>query len=378
MKNKSIYFLYGYFGAGNFGDDILLQATIQNIIQRDSHARFVIRSYGDIHVAPDIQDRVTYSDFESIHWSQKSRVMKLALLLKAYWLAMGRVSTLVVGGGTLIHDKPALSATILLTCMCLIARIRGKKVIGIGLGAQDIKSLIGKIICFFLILTFHHLYVRDKRTFHQFTKISADNKKIILATDLAYTKSETRKSNCESKIIAISFVKYVFSRLSDSDRETSLQQFSNSIRNLIKKGYKIRLLALQKPRPDLGVTGDRDVFANLFQYLDDDCKARITIHDLEANEQSIHSCLDNVSVIIGMRFHALVFAATHSIPFIGLGTEPKVEEICQEYNMPCLPPNHWSPAEIDRAIGNAQSNGIDQERLSLYRQRANKNFENFP
>jgi polysaccharide pyruvyl transferase WcaK-like protein len=38
-----------------------------------------------------------------------------------------------------------------------------------------------------------------------------------------------------------------------------------------------------------------------------------------------HAC-----VVCGMRLHALIFAASVNTPFVGFGTEPKIEAFCRE------------------------------------------------
>ena len=41
------YFLYGYFGFKNFGDDLLLKILIENIEKRDKEAFFYIKNYNN-------------------------------------------------------------------------------------------------------------------------------------------------------------------------------------------------------------------------------------------------------------------------------------------------------------------------------------------
>lgn len=373
MDRKSSYFLYGYFGAGNFGDDVLLNAVVRNIVARDPRARFLIRNYGAVDVDRDFPGRVACTDMEAIHWSGRSPMARFAGLLAAYWRYMGRVSTLVVGGGTLIHDAPSRNATVLLTCLCLIARMRGCRVIGVGLGAQDIRTPAGRLLCRVLARSFHRLYLRDDRSFRQFQEFLPGDRRVVLSADLAYTMP-AEKIAASGRIVAITLVEYIFTRAAQG--AAAYEDLAAALAEVARRGYRLRFLSLQRPRPDLGVKGDRAVIERILPLMPADLHDACEIMDLDATAESMASCYDGVGMVAGMRFHSLVFAAMAGVPFVGLGDEPKVEEFCAEYGMTCLPAAQWRSDMAD-GVQEGMARVIDPALIEKYHQLSMKNFEDF-
>ncbi len=374
MSDPSVYFLYGYFGAGNFGDDILLYAVVRNILARDANAQFFVRNYGPVAVAQDFPGRVTCTDIEKIHWSDKPAPVKFVHLLSAYWRYMGRVSTLVVGGGTLIHDAPSLGSTFLLTCLCLIARLRGRRVVAVGLGAQDIKTGGGKVLCHVLGRMFQRLCLRDERSFKQFQGFLPGDLRVILTSDIAYTMPVEPGVTAGAKIVAVTLVDYIFARAQGGDG--AYEKIARTLAELAADGYRIRLLALQKSRPDMGVAGDRIVLERVLPFMPAAVRDAVEIRDLDATPESMAECFDGVALVAGMRFHSLIFAAMHGIPFVGLGDEPKVEAVCNEYGMACLPVAAWDSG-LAMALRAGIGAAIDPSLTEKYRQLSQKNFEDF-
>jgi polysaccharide pyruvyl transferase WcaK-like protein len=328
-----------------------------------------------VAVEHDFPGRITVTDIEKIHWSGRPAAVKFVQLLVAYWRYMGRVSTLVVGGGTLIHDTPSLGSTFLLTCLCLIARARGCRVVAVGLGAQDIKSMGGRFLCRVLGRMFHRLCLRDERSFRQFQAFLPGDARVVLTADLAYTMPvEAVISSATEKIIAITLVDYIFTRAPAGDNPYEI--LAHTLSGMMADGYRIRFLALQKPRPDMGVAGDRAVLERVMAFVPAAIRDAVEILDLEATPESMAACFDGVALVAGMRFHSLIFAAMHGIPFVGLGDEPKVEEVCHEYGMACVGTKAWQ-TKLAASLRDGIGAGIDTELAEKYRHLSQKNFEDF-
>ena len=80
--------------------------------------------------------------------------------------------------------------------------------------------------------------------------------------------------------------------------------------------------------------GDEEIFRQLNAELGAAAQP-IETRTLAADAPTIAQQLGDLTVICGMRFHALVLAAMLGRPFIGLAHDNKISEICRTFTMPC-------------------------------------------
>lgn len=367
MKPQSTYFLYGYYGAGNFGDDILLRATIENILLEDADARFLIRNHGPVDFLSDFSDRITLTELEKIHHRPFPAAVKFFYLLRAYWLWTGRASHLIVGGGTLIHDAPYLKSTFLLLCLAMIARLRRRKILGIGLGTKKITTRAGCIIVRLLIRCFDRLCLRDKDSFERCRQLSPKAKNLVLTNDLAFAMDFPRAE--PENVIGVALVDYIFEDGRNADLVHALAQ---ALSAYISKGYNIRFMVLQKRSYAGG--GDESVLQQVIKKIPEAQRTQCHMIFLEPTQDSINTAFNNVGMLLGMRFHALVFAAIKGIPFAGLAHEPKIDALAREFDMPFLPLNRIDAVALTAMIEEGLTRRIDYPRIIQDRAIAKNNF----
>ena len=86
LPQKSLtFFLSGYYGQGNLGDDLLLRATIEGICRISPAPRFVIRNEGDVALLKGAAVPVELTGIDRIASDQtKSKVRRLVSTLAAY------------------------------------------------------------------------------------------------------------------------------------------------------------------------------------------------------------------------------------------------------------------------------------------------------
>src|SRR5690606_29419387 len=138
------------------------------------------------------------------------------------------------------------------TGWCPIARLVGSRVMGVGLGAQDITTTGGKILCRVLGRTFHRLCLRDERSCQQCQQFMPGDSRVVLTSDLAYTMPAEPGLATGAKIIAVTLVEYIFTRAHKGDGFDPYKILAGTLTQMVRDGYRIRLLVLQKSRPDLG------------------------------------------------------------------------------------------------------------------------------
>ena len=60
------------------------------------------------------------------------------------------------------------------------------------------------------------------------------------------------------------------------------------------------------------------------------------IFDYNASIEEKILCIKNSKLMIGMRLHALIFAATVNTPMIGISYDPKIDSFLDIVNQPCI------------------------------------------
>ncbi len=91
--------------------------------------------------------------------------------------------------------------------------------------------------------------------------------------------------------------------------------------------------------------GDEEIFAQLNAELGPGAQP-IETRTLSADATTIAQQLGDLTVICGMRFHALVLAAMLGRPFAGIAHDNKISEICRAFAMPCYSVDGFVAGEL--------------------------------
>src|ERR1035441_1204249 len=156
------YFLHGYYGFGNFGDDLLLQGLIEGIRKRDADAYFNVHNLNPVE---------TYVG--------DSRVVFTAL---ARWI--NRSDVLVIGGGTLFIDKGRINVSLAFLYLAVWwARMRRKRVVVVGVGVDDLTHPVCRWLTRQIMTSAEFVAVRESMSLPYVSHRSKENTR--LSADLA-------------------------------------------------------------------------------------------------------------------------------------------------------------------------------------------------
>ena len=133
------YLIYGYYGYGNFGDDLLLQALVEGIRGRDVRARFTVYCLAPVAGYED-DPGIAFAPLARFLQNARARPWRLARYIAGFSGAIARTDVLVIGGGALFIDKGRFSASLaLLYGAALLARLRRRRVVIVGVGIDDLR-----------------------------------------------------------------------------------------------------------------------------------------------------------------------------------------------------------------------------------------------
>ncbi|WP_346353523.1 polysaccharide pyruvyl transferase family protein [Azotosporobacter soli] len=382
MRKQNSYrrfFLYGYYGFHNFGDDLLLQALILGIKKCVPEASFIVRSL-DEGPAFDVKYNVVYSKIDRIiSDASKGKVLRGFEYLSQYARLCHQADALVIGGGTLVHDKPSQMSLLLLVLFCLIAKMMGKKIIVLGLGVSALQYRSSYLMLQAIIRLSDSFCVRDKAAALIASRANGGAiDKIKTTADLAYSLDINCKKAVTTrrrKIIGITIVDKGDGPLNEHIKSI-MTDFLERLWQEKNEEWEVRLLPfhIMNCEGNSYKVSDFDVMNCINKAVSK--KTGVVIPIIEKAE-AINSTYAELDMIIGMRFHSLVMAALFEIPFVGLVHDNKLSDLCEIYDMPQCNIGNLSVDFLMTAIKNYEKMKIDPQITTKLKEKAELNFEYF-
>ena len=160
--------LYGYFGAGNLGDDLLLATAVGELRPVLPGAAFYVRDHGESIDSTGLGASVTLTGIERILADgSKPRLFRLLRYLVAYASLFRRCQWLVFTGGTLFHERGTMTSLTLQWIICMLARIQRVRIAALGVGVAELQSFVGRWLLYRIIGMTELFLVRDEAALRQ-------------------------------------------------------------------------------------------------------------------------------------------------------------------------------------------------------------------
>jgi len=312
------YWVVGYYGYGNTGDDDLLNQTLRLIRATDNEA--TIRVAFPATPRSPLPDGVIATSRFSTH-----EIVS----------ALRQSDLIVFGGGGIFQDQTSLKSLIYYVSLVFGARLFGLPVVLLGQGISRPKRLISRQLIRWALSQCSWIGCRDNDSLMELRRLT-DTTKGILTADLAFANRSPQIHSIHRPYIALSIRK--------PNHELNWAPIAHFITN--------------SPLPILGLSfespGDDAAIKSAFD------SAQIpypTITSLQHNFPRT-SLSDGVpELVVAMRYHACVWAALNGTPFLALAYDDKVISIANELGQPVIDlraPN--SDSEITTAVAIALQN----------------------
>lgn len=373
MKKPPRLFLYGYYGFGNVGDDLLLNTVVASTLKFAPAARFVVRSLCPVAgVVPSAQiEFVALEQVMSDH--SLSRGRRLGRYLLDTWKSLAGCTHLVFGGGTLFHARGNSPVNLALIFMLVVmARLRGLDVYALGVGVAPLNASLPRRLMRGILARAADFAVRDESSLRHSQGLA--NKAPLRSTaDLVFSlplPAISRDRGAERRpVVAITLAASDIGN--GGEHEHFLRQLAVALELLVKKGWSICFLAFQ----ELDQAGIRVSDTALFERVQS-CVPNLdtTVIRMSASSMEITRLFSTIDVVAGMRFHGHVLAAMQGIPFVGFGRDEKLKDLCSHLAMPFLDMGDLDAARLAATIAGVRDAQPDAERVQELSRRSADNF----
>ncbi len=335
-KSKSSdVMISGYYGFDNSGDDSILKAIVGNLKELKPDIKILALSNNPV------QTKSVYG-VDSIH---RFNIPKIYKRLK-------RTSLLISGGGSLIQDVTSDKSLAYYLLIIKMAQKTGTKVMlySNGIGPIENKRNYGKIKD--ALDRADLITLRESSSVDELKKIGVTNPNITVTADPAFTLRPTTDENTDSILIKTGLTPDAdFVCISVRPWKTSGSGFENTIARAaeyINERYNLRSVFVPMQCPK-----DTEITKRISDSLPG-C-AYMAPENLTPTE--ILGLAKRAKMVIGMRLHMLIYAATVHTPVIGLIYDPKIKAIMdyigQRYTVPV---DNINPVTLTRFIDEIMAN----------------------
>lgn len=300
----------GAFGKGNSGDNAILQAMVQTIrdLDPDMPIYATTRSAGKTAREAEVGAVHTFC-----LWRIRGRMKKTALYLS--------------GGGSLIQDVTSNRSLWYYLYSIRMAKRCGNHVMMFGCGIGPVRRKANRRLAAHVIQKYvDRITLRDNASARELERMGIHGVPTRVTADMAFLvrpASEERVEQfcadcCVQGRIDLSERMLILAPRPWEGTDRHLADFAAAARHAARTyGLRPVLLAIE-PKKDRGVC---ERIAALAQE-----QGGIQCPVLEApkDASAVVGLLRRVDAVLGMRLHALIFAAAQGTPFAGVSYDPKV------------------------------------------------------
>jgi polysaccharide pyruvyl transferase CsaB len=324
------FFLSGYYGYGNAGDEAVLAAILEALQVQKPDARFTIAS-GD----PDSTTARFGSEYP-LDAVPRQGPRALAAAIK-------RCDVFISGGGSLLQDVTSLRNIVYYTSLMRFARLSRKPVAVYAQGIGPLLRPLSQKLTRAAVQNARVVTVRDEDSKSLLQRIGV-RRNIEVTADPVWnltpaSNEVTSTRNGKHQTFALSlrpWPSYEF----DPARSATIR---NGLRVLKQEsGAHLRFVPMQ-------ASSDSPIGELLREGSDE------TVKTTDVHPRVIMATCGNCNVMIAMRLHALIFAAAQGVPCVAVNYDPKVEALAKLIGAPLLQDLSESElARLPEAVRSAQ------------------------
>src|SRR3989339_49579 len=286
----------GYYGFGNAGDELILDAIITQIRSKEPGLNITVLSF---------QPEKTSSFY-------KVRSINRWNPFKSFW-AIYRSDILISGGGGLFQDMTGSPSLYYYLLTILTAKLLRKKVFIYAVGINELK-LINRFFTAFTLKLCDRITVRENYSFDMLVRWGVSQAKMDVTADPVLHR-EVPYVNAKRPQPKIAFVL----RPPRTEVAASAGMFSKLCDSLSQRiSAKIIFIPFHIEK-DLGFT--LSVMNSM----------RSTARLVQWNKPNdLYNIFSEIDMVVSQRLHGLILASLYRIPLVGISDDSKLERYLRE------------------------------------------------
>lgn len=305
--------LLGYYGFNNLGDDLLLQASINLLVDSGISRKKIIAFSNN----PDETSKNFH--IESINrWHYRE-----------IWQTLKNCESLILGGGGLFQDSTSIKSCIWYWAIMRLANLAGTKIFALGQSIGPLESRFGRFFTGNALRLCEFVHVRDNNSQKIAENFNCRN--VIKGSDIALslvreiTGKITRDNACYIESISES------EGLPQNSQEKRGRMLINlrPCKNLDSFVKVIQPYINNYPGEKVGVALSPED-ENALKYLKLDKIVRVK------NFHEACEIWQNSKIALGMRLHFGVLSRIFATPLALMPYDVKVSEFANESGVPCI------------------------------------------
>lgn len=317
------YFVMGYYGRGNFGDDFMLGSLLDYLGSAD-------------RIGVLCGDDSILRGRENIVAVEKS--------IKSMLVAIRTSGCIVQAGGTIFHDsykgRAYFRYMFILVAYAVIfwyARFAGKKVYMVGVGFGPLKSWLSRVIAKITLLACDTVIVRDFASQREVSSLLGLSNigKILLGVDLTFLShahvGAASVPSAEKSEITIGLSACDLSPFLEADDPNSLWLnlvgIISNIQKAEEREVNIKLISLYEGDSSLP---DSELFAG---FLRESGLKNTSIVKYSGSVRAMNDEIASCDFLIAAKFHAVVSAFLQGVPVLAVSYNRKVQDFCEENSL---------------------------------------------
>jgi polysaccharide pyruvyl transferase WcaK-like protein len=361
---------FGFYGAGNIGDESTLQGFARLLSSCDPNVRAWVGSGNPSHTK---RVEPFFSYFKNEGFDPRR------------WLTKRRASAHVFAGGTPIMDVAGPWPLNIVGPIVVAACASGKPVVFIGTGIEGLHRQASKrIVSEVLAPTVIHWSVRSERDKNRLVACNVPAERITAAADLAWLLDPVSADfgvDCLRKLgvdprgpllgVNINHERHM------TEREPLFFEKLTAILDEIIVTHNVRVIFLcNEVREE--ETFDKAASERVLRAMKHRDRALLVPNEYRSPQQML-SLIACCRATLSTRYHFCLFSALQKVPFVALKRSDKVDDLCWDFNWPYgVSLDELSAASMiemftDIERKKASLEGCMEKRAQTMRQRALKN-----
>ena len=324
MANSKLIFLVGYYGFGNIGDEAILSATLVHFRGRRADLHFVVASGNPEQTAAS-------HGTAAIRWNDTAAILR----------TVQAADLVVIGGGGLFQDYWGVDADTFLTDRhwgvvyyagpALLAMLYRKPLILFAVGVGPLYSEHGKKFTRVAAEAASAITVRDEASQTLLEELGIPKKKIRVTADPAFLFQPAAGFTLAEALPA----DFVIRRpvLAVAARHWGIGVYPEFLEREIAAALDVFLKDTDGTvvlLPFQDISGEKeDDRATALRILSHMRLAERAAIAPAGSVDQVYGWLGDSDVVLGMRLHALIFAALAGVPAVALSYDPKVDELAR-------------------------------------------------